>query len=58
MTPDPVFAPLDFRHLTVKNRIFRSSISGRFDNYDGSGTQARVKEVSHRLTFARRGLRY
>ncbi|HEX7957234.1 MAG TPA: NADH:flavin oxidoreductase, partial [Pyrinomonadaceae bacterium] len=42
MTPDPVFAPLDFRRLTVKNRIFRSSISGRFDNYDGSGTQARM----------------
>jgi 2,4-dienoyl-CoA reductase (NADPH2) len=28
--------------LTVKNRIFRSNISGRFDNYDGSGTHARI----------------
>ncbi len=37
-----IFQPLDFRHLTVKNRIFRSSVTGRWDNYDGSGTQARV----------------
>jgi 2,4-dienoyl-CoA reductase-like NADH-dependent reductase (Old Yellow Enzyme family) len=29
--------------LTVKNRLFRSSISGRIDNYNGSGTPARVK---------------
>jgi 2,4-dienoyl-CoA reductase-like NADH-dependent reductase (Old Yellow Enzyme family) len=42
MTPDPVFTPLNFRRLSVKNRIFRSSISGRFDNYDGSGTQTRM----------------
>ncbi|GEM_PF-267117 len=37
-----IFEPLEFRHLTVKNRIFRSSVTGRWDNYDGSGTQARV----------------
>src|ERR1700756_4466526 len=37
-----IFQPLKFRNLTVKNRLFRSSISGRFDNYDGSGTQARI----------------
>ena len=37
-----LFEPLQFRNLTVKNRIFRSNISGRFDNYDGSGNQARI----------------
>jgi 2,4-dienoyl-CoA reductase (NADPH2) len=41
-TSDVLFAPLHFRNLTVKNRVFRSSISGRIDNYDGSGTPARV----------------
>jgi 2,4-dienoyl-CoA reductase-like NADH-dependent reductase (Old Yellow Enzyme family) len=38
-----IFEPLRFRNLTVKNRVFRSSISGRFDNYDGSGTDVRVR---------------
>lgn len=37
-----IFQPLEFKNLTVKNRLFRSSISGRWDNYNGSGTQARV----------------
>jgi 2,4-dienoyl-CoA reductase-like NADH-dependent reductase (Old Yellow Enzyme family) len=41
-TDDVIFQPLRFRNLTVKNRIFRSSISGRFDNYNGSGTQTRI----------------
>ena len=39
---DPIFAPLAFRSLTVKNRVFRSNISGRFDNEDGSLTQTRI----------------
>lgn len=42
MDNDVIFQPLEFRNLTVKNRIFRSSISGRWDNYDGSGNQARI----------------
>jgi 2,4-dienoyl-CoA reductase-like NADH-dependent reductase (Old Yellow Enzyme family) len=42
MENDIIFKPLAFRNLTVKNRIFRSNITGRFDNYDGSGTQARI----------------
>ncbi len=42
MAQDVIFEPLQFRHLTVKNRIFRSNISGRFDYYNGIGTQARI----------------
>jgi 2,4-dienoyl-CoA reductase-like NADH-dependent reductase (Old Yellow Enzyme family) len=50
---DILFAPLTFRNLTVKNRIFRSNISGRFDNYDGSGNQARI---NWEVKFARGGV--
>ena len=50
---DPIFAPLEFRSLTVKNRVFRSSISGRIDNYNGSGTPARINWEER---FARGGV--
>ncbi len=50
---DPIFQPLTFRNLTVKNRIFRSNVSGRFDNYDGSGTQTRI---NWEVKFARGGV--
>jgi 2,4-dienoyl-CoA reductase (NADPH2) len=50
---DAIFEPLAFRNLTVKNRIFRSNISGRFDNYDGSGNQARI---NWEVKFARGGV--
>src|SRR3954462_9736253 len=50
---DVIFQPLSFRNLTVKNRVFRSNISGRFDNYDGSGTQTRI---NWELKFARGGV--
>ena len=30
MTDDILFRPLEFRSLTIKNRILRSNISGRF----------------------------
>lgn len=53
MVDDVLFRPLAFRHLTVKNRLFRSSISGRIDNYDGSGTPARI---AWEAKFARGGV--
>jgi 2,4-dienoyl-CoA reductase (NADPH2) len=54
MTPvNAIFEPLRFRNLTVKNRIFRSSISGRFDGYDGSGTEVRI---DWDVKFARGGV--
>jgi 2,4-dienoyl-CoA reductase-like NADH-dependent reductase (Old Yellow Enzyme family) len=37
-----VFEPLSFRTLTVKNRVFRSSLAGRFNNYDGAGSQTHI----------------
>jgi 2,4-dienoyl-CoA reductase-like NADH-dependent reductase (Old Yellow Enzyme family) len=48
-----IFNPLRFRNLSVKNRLFRSSISGRIDNYNGSGTQARINFEER---FARGGV--
>src|SRR3981081_1501964 len=44
MAEDIIFTPLKLgAQFEAKNRIFRSSISGKFDNYDGSGpTQARI----------------
>jgi 2,4-dienoyl-CoA reductase-like NADH-dependent reductase (Old Yellow Enzyme family) len=48
-----IFQPLQFKNLTVKNRIFRSNISGRFDNYDGSGNQARI---NWEVKFAKGGV--
>lgn len=39
---DIIFNPITFRHLTVPNRLFRSSISGTFDEYNGHGAHARL----------------
>jgi 2,4-dienoyl-CoA reductase (NADPH2) len=50
---DVIFQPLKFRNLTVKNRLFRSNVAGRFDNYDGSGTQSRINWEE---SFARGGV--
>ncbi len=48
-----LFSPLKFRNLTVKNRVFRSNVAGRFDNFDGSGNQARI---NWEVKFARGGV--
>src|SRR5438105_4601723 len=50
---DLIFEPLSFKNLVVKNRIFRSNIAGRLDNYDGSGNQARI---NWEVKFARGGV--
>lgn len=50
---DPIFQPLRFRNVEVKNRVFRSNISGRFDNYDGSGSATRI---NWETKFARGGV--
>ena len=48
-----LFSPIAFRTFTAKNRVFRSNVSGRFDNYDGGGTQTRI---NWELKFARGGV--
>ena len=53
MSGRPLLEPLAFRNLTVSNRILRSSLSGRFDGYDGSGSSARI---AFEERFARAGV--
>jgi len=50
---DVLFTPIRLGPLEVKNRLVRSSAGGRFDNYDGSGNQARI---NWETKFARGGV--
>ncbi|MBB3562483.1 2,4-dienoyl-CoA reductase (NADPH2) [Rhizobium sp. BK512] len=48
-----IFNELKFRSLRVKNRLFRSNISGQFDDYNGHGGNARLNWEEK---FARGGI--
>ena len=48
-----VFSAFEMRNLSLKNRVLRSSISGRFDNEDGSLSQTRI---NWETMFARGGV--
>jgi 2,4-dienoyl-CoA reductase-like NADH-dependent reductase (Old Yellow Enzyme family) len=41
-TAAAVFEPLRLGGLELRNRVLRSSVAGRFDNSDGSGTHVRI----------------
>jgi len=53
VTSDVLFSPLRFRNLELPNRVLRSSVAGRFDNFDGSGTRTRINWEER---FARGGV--
>jgi len=42
MLNDPIFQPLTINGVTFKNRVFRSSLGGRVDYYNGSMSEARI----------------
>ena len=48
-----ICSPLQFRRLNVKNRLFRSNLSGMFDEYNGYGGHTRLNWEEK---FARGGI--
>jgi 2,4-dienoyl-CoA reductase-like NADH-dependent reductase (Old Yellow Enzyme family) len=53
MATDPIFQPLTINGVTFKNRVFRSSLGGRVDYYNGSMSEARI---AWERRFARGGV--
>jgi 2,4-dienoyl-CoA reductase-like NADH-dependent reductase (Old Yellow Enzyme family) len=53
VSAEAIFEPLELGPLTVKNRVLRSSLGGRWDNYDGSGTSVRI---NWEVRYARGGV--
>ncbi|HEU4396184.1 MAG TPA: NADH:flavin oxidoreductase, partial [Planctomycetota bacterium] len=53
MAFEAIFEPLELGALTVRNRVLRSSVAGRYDNHDGSGTDVRI---NWDVKFAKQGL--
>ncbi len=50
---DIIFEPLEFRNLTVGNRLLRGPLTGRMDHYDGTGTDVRI---NFEAKYARSGV--
>ncbi len=48
-----IFRPLSLRNIEIKNRLFRSNLSGMFDDYNGHGGNARLNWEEK---FARGGI--
>ena len=48
-----IFEPLRLGPLPLRNRVLRSSVGGRWDTYDGSGTEVRI---DWDVKFARAGV--
>ena len=46
MAFEPIFQPLKFRPPTAKNRVFRTSVSGRCDNQEEARYSSRETMIA------------
>ena len=51
---DTLFQPLQLRNLSLKNRIFRSNMSGRFDNCHRGNSDRISRELNSRAVVSAR----